>query len=125
MHALRRSHRTLTPGGILLDMMPVSAWHAIESRGAAIGRVDSREHAATVRKVEAALAETVARGLFARERTVRFDVREHFETAGELIEIVGAWRQTRLPERVAARVRRSETPFAVRERMVLRRLRAL
>jgi hypothetical protein len=125
VHALRRVHEALVPGGILLDLMPFEPWVPVESRGGVVGHVDTREFARDVVKTEARLASVVREGLFALERELRFDVLEHFDSADRLLEVVGEWGRTRIPARLRARLARAEPPFRVRERLVLRRLRAL
>lgn len=125
MDALRRAHRALVPGGILLDMLPVAVWPAVECRSGRLGRLDCREFAGTIHATSKALAQAVREGLFRRERTLCFHVVERFESADRLLEIVGGWSGTRIPPRLPARLRRAQPPFDVRERVVLRRLRAL
>ena len=125
MDALRRVHEALVPEGILLDLMPFAARIPVETPSERLGSLDAREFARTVRQVEAALADVERDGLFALEREVRFDVLEHFESAGTLLETVGAWQGTRIPAEVRAQIERHEPPFRVREQLVLRRLRAL
>lgn len=125
MHALRRVHRALVPGGILLDLMPYDGWVPVETRTEDVGRIDSREFARGVRATETALAQMVREGLYALEHERRFDVFEHFESAERLLEVVGTWGRTLIPARLRTRLRGPEPPFLVRERLVLRRLRAL
>lgn len=91
----------------------------------ALAEVVARQFAREVVEAEAALARTVQQGLFVLERELRFGVFEHFDSAERLLETVGGWRGTRIPKRVQARVERAEPAFRVRQRLVLRRLRAL
>ena len=125
MHALRRVHEALRPGGILLDLMPFEAWVPVENAAGVVGHVDAREFARDVVKTEAGLASVVDAGLFAPERELELDVLEHFDSAPRLLEVVGEWGRTRIPARLRACVARAEPPFVVRERLVLRRFRAV
>ena len=50
---------------------------------------------------------------------------EHFDSASRLLEVVGEWGWTRIPAQLRASAARAEPPFVVRERLVLRRFRAL
>lgn len=125
MDALRRVHEALVPQGIVLDLMPFEPQVPVEALDEELGRLDAREFAREVVETEAALARTVQQGLFVLERELRFDVFEHFDSAARLLETVRGWRGTRIPKRVQARVERAEPPFRVRQRLVLRRLRAL
>jgi hypothetical protein len=124
VHALRRVHEALRPGGILLDLMPFEAWVPVENRAGVVGHVDAREFARDVVKTEAGLASVVDEGLFAPERELELDVLEHFDSAPRLLEVVGEWGRTRIPARLRAGVTRAEPPFVVRERLILRRFRA-
>jgi len=125
VHALRRVHEALRPGAILLDLMPFEAWLPVENTAGVVGHVDAREFARDVVKTEAGLASVVDAGLFALERQLELDVLEHFESAPRLLEVVGEWGRTRIPARLRTRVGGAEPPFVVRERLVLRRFRAL
>jgi hypothetical protein len=125
VHALRRAHDALGPGGILLDLMPYAPWVPVECSAGEVGKIDAREFARGARETEASLGRTVREGLFALERELRFDVLEHFDSGEALLEIVGDWGRTRIPQRVRSGVERASPPFRVREPVVLRRLRAL
>jgi hypothetical protein len=115
----------LGPGGILLDLMPFEPWVPVECSAGEVGKIDAREFARGARETEASLGRTVREGLFALERELRFDVLEHFDSAERLLEIVGEWGRTRIPQRVRSGVERARPPFRVRQALVVRRLRAL
>lgn len=123
--ALRRVHRSLAREGVLLDLHPTRPFATAEAAGVPLGRLDEREFMAIVRATEAKLEEAIAIRLFRPEVDVRFDVLERFDSADELIEKVGSWRGVRVPGALARRVRAGRPPFDIRERLVLRRLRAL
>lgn len=125
MNVLRRVHRTLVPGGLLLDMHPVPPSARAESRGVDLGAFSDREFFATVRATEAGLDQTVREGLFAAETELEFNFLERFETAEELLEAVADWQGCTVPSRLRGRIRSAAPPIDIRERVVLRRLRAL
>ena len=71
--ALRRAHRALRPGSVLLDLHPTASDVPVEVGARVTGRVDTgdglRRHAAAAH----ALTRSVATQLFALERTLTFD----------------------------------------------------
>jgi hypothetical protein len=124
VHALRRAHKALRPDGILLDLMPYEPWVPVECSAGEVGKIDAREFTCGAREAEASLGRTVREGLFVLERELRFDVLEHFDSPERLLEIVGDWGRTCIPQRLRTGVERARPPFQVREAVVLRRLRA-
>jgi hypothetical protein len=125
VHALKRIHAVLVPGGILLDLHPAPPNATAESGGRSLGAFDEREFMQVVAATEAGLEETVGRGLFAPDREIRFDVLERFEDAAELLETVASWEGFRVPPVLSRRVRSARPPIDIRERVVLRRLRTV
>ena len=124
MDALRRVHEALVPEGILLDLMPFEARVPVETLDEELGRLDAREFARDVLETEAAVLRALREGLYVLERELRFDVLEHFESAARLLEEAGGWQGTRIPRSLQVRIEQHEPPFWVRQRLVLRRLRA-
>ena len=118
MHALERIHRTLVPGGLLLDMHPVPPPARAEAGGEDLGAFDEGEFFATVRATERGLEEAVRRGL-------EFDERKRFDTAEDLLEAVESWDGFAAPPNLAKRIQAARPPVFIRQRVVLRRLRAL
>jgi hypothetical protein len=125
VNALSRIHKALVPGGVLLDLHPTVPFATAEAGGATLGRFDEREFVATVRATEAGMEEAVRIGLFEQERELRFDVLDRFEDADELLETVAEWDGFHIPKALARRIRAAPVPIDIRERVVLRRLRAL
>ena len=121
MHALRRIHRALVPGGTLLDMHPIPPPTRAEARGESLGDFDDDEFWEIVRATEAPLEQG---DLFMLEDQLEFDWLERFESAEELLEDVKEWEGCRIPPEVAARIREAEPPVDIWERVVLRRFRA-
>jgi hypothetical protein len=124
VNALRRIHRTLTPGGILLDIHPVPPEAAVEAQGTLLGRLDETDFLSTVRATEDRLEETVLEGLFEHEAELEFDWIERYDTGAEALETVSEWEGYRVPEALAERMRQATGPVDVRERITVRRLRA-
>lgn len=125
MHALRLLHRTLVPGGLVLDLQPAPADSLVLAGGEPAGRLDEREFrrrlAAAAEGVEQALEE----GLFALEDEVWLDVVHRFDTAAELVAEASGWFGVRVPSAILPRVEAGSAPFEIVETCVLRRLRAL
>jgi hypothetical protein len=125
VNALRNVHEALVPKGILLDMHPIPPSTRAEVDGRSLGEFDDSEFMETVARTEAGLDQTVAEGLFVFETELEFDWLERFDSGDELIEDVESWGDVRIPEQVAARIRSTEPPVDLWERVVLRRFRAL
>jgi hypothetical protein len=123
--ALRNVHRAIVPGGILLDLHPIPPSEQVEAGGAVLGRLDERQFFATARATEEALEEAVGDGLFEPEAELEADVLERFDTAEEMLEIVGEREGVRIPAVIRRRVLASPGPIDLRERVVLRRFRTL
>ena len=125
MHALRNCHRMLVEGGTLLDLHPIPpSMHAF-AEGRDLGVVDERRFFRLVRATERELERTVAEGLFVQEAETELDVVERFDSADELFETVAEWENIRFSKRVRARIQRAEPPIDLRERLALRRYRAI
>jgi hypothetical protein len=125
VNALTRIHRSLVPGGTLLDLHPTLPFATAEARGSSFGAFEEREFMAMVAETEAGVDEVVGRGLFALERELAFDVLERFDSAGELLETVSGWEGFHVSARLARRIRSAAPPVDVRERVVLSRFRAI
>jgi hypothetical protein len=123
VNALRRIHRALVPGGLVLDAQPVGGRIPVESGGAALGTLDMREWGRTVERVAELVDETIADGLFAVETERDYDVLEMFDNSRELVETVREWTGTKISRSLAARVKHATPPVLVRERVRLRVLR--
>jgi hypothetical protein len=115
----------LASDGLLLDLHPIPpSMHAF-SEGRDLGVVDEREFFRKVRATERELDRGVSEGLFGEEAETELDVIERFDTVGELFETVAEWDDIHLSKRLRERVRRAEPPIDLRERLVLRRYRAI
>jgi hypothetical protein len=125
VHVLRNIHRVLGSGGILIEAHPLGVGARVEAGGARLGRIDETEFGRTVKMVTGRVDEAVALGLFVLEDEVELEVVERFDDAEEAIETVNSWAGTRMPPRVAERVRMAKPPIDVRGPVVYRRFRAL
>jgi len=122
VNALHNIHAALVPGGSLIDIHPVPPAEQVEAGGRVLGRIDEDEFFEIVRASEQALQSC---GVFELETAVERDVVERFDTVDEFFEIVGEREGTRIPARLARRVRAASPPIDLRERVVFRRFRAL
>jgi hypothetical protein len=121
VNALRNIHAALVPGGLLVDIHPIPPAEQAEAAGRILGRLDEREFFEIVRSSEQGLESC---GVFELEAGVERDVLERFDTAEEFFEIVGEREGTRIPARLANRIRAASPPIDLRERVVFRRFRA-
>jgi hypothetical protein len=125
VHALRRIHAALLPGGLVVDSQPVSPEPPVEAADGNLGKLDMREWRETIDAVDERIVEAVEHGLFAVESEHTITVPDEFDSGAEFIEVVGAWRGTRIPPPVAARAAVACPPVRVPQEVRLRVLRAL
>ena len=123
--ALRQIHRSLVPGGVLLDMRPGPTDAAVHADSELVGFLDEGEFWRETEETDAALLAAVRDGLFASVTEVRFEVVHRFESAALLLEEVGSWHGTRIPGGVARGLGRGAPPFEIVEPCALQRLRRL
>ncbi len=92
MHVLRQVHRTVRPGGVLVDIHPLPQDPRVEITGSEgsirIGKLDSTVNNRDVRNARKLLAGVQREGLFRLERRRMFDFRMYHDT-------VDAWLQYR------------------------------
>jgi len=115
VNALRKIHRALVPGGLLVDAQPVGGRVPVDSTGTVLGTLDMREWRRTVNSVAELIDETVAGGLFSAETERGYDVLETFDDGKELVETVSEWAGTKISRALAARVEGATPPLAIRE----------
>jgi hypothetical protein len=118
VNALRKVHKALVPGGVLLDMHPVPPSARAEVDGRSLGEFEDAEFFGIVTATENLLATS---GLFEPEAELHFDWLERYDSGDELLEDVKSWESCRVPRALAARIRKAEPPVDVWERVVLRR----
>jgi hypothetical protein len=125
VNALQRIHRSLVPGGVLLDLQPALANAPVIACSGVLGRLDEREFRAFADRVNSLLQKTIIAGLFTPEREIVFTVVHRFNEAAQLLAEVKTWTGTTVPPTLLRRVKRSVPPFEVQEGARLRRLRPL
>ena len=119
MHALRQIHQALVPGGVLLDMHPVPPSTRAEVEGETLGDFDDSEFMRLVADAEGILEGS---GLFERDSELEFDYLERYDDPAQLLEdIEQGWEGCTVPPELAVRIRESDGPVDVWERVVLRR----
>jgi hypothetical protein len=123
VNALRRIHRGLVRGGILLDLQPTLANAPVVNADGELGRLDEREFRAFADRVNLKLEETISAGLFADEREVVVDLVHRFNGAADLVTEVATWTGTTVPAELVRGLELSKPPFDVHEGARLRQLR--
>ena len=119
MHALRRIHEALVPGGVLLDMHPVPPSTRAEVDGKSLGDFDDSEFMHIVSDAEGVLERS---GLFEWESELEFDYLERYDDPAQLLEdIEEEWDGCSVPPELEARIREAGGPVDIWERVVLRR----
>ena len=121
MNALHRIHAALQPGGLVVDTQPVSAHPPVDD----LGELDMREWAETIDEIDQLTFEVIEAGLFAIERERGLVVTDRYDTGAEFLEIVSAWKGTRIQERLTERLRAATAPVSVHQTVRLRLLRAI
>jgi hypothetical protein len=104
--ALKRAHRLLEPGGVVIDVHPTAADASVEVGAVRTGRVDAGDapgrHAAAAR----ALTAVVDAGLFAIDRTHRFTFYTYGDSVDELRDYIeGNWRNATMDDDTVRRTR--------------------
>jgi hypothetical protein len=110
VNALQRIHRSLIPGGVLLDLQPSLANAPVVSASGVLGRLDEREFRAFADRVNVLLQQTISAGLLMQEGEVTFTVVHRFSEATQLLADVETWMGTRVPFAVRKRLQRAEPP---------------
>ena len=130
VHALRECWRVLEPGGVLLDLRPVTSSSPIERIGSpssvSIGAIDGSPGVDDDRASEAAMARVLRERLFRPVTRECFDLHTYWRDVDELIDHLrrpGRRRRAPAPCELAG-LRRSArripgTGFRTRERMQL------
>jgi hypothetical protein len=121
VHALRKIHEALVPGGVLLDMHPIPPSARAEVDGRSLGEFDDAEFWEIVAATEAPLEAT---DRFVCEAEIEFDWLERYDSGAALLEDVNSWEGCRVPRALARSIRKAEPPVDLWERVVLRRFRA-
>jgi hypothetical protein len=125
VHALRKIHAALVPGGIVVDTQPLSPRPPVDTATNRLGTLDMREWRRTIDAVDGRMAQAIDEGLFAIEGEHIFEVADEFDSGAEFVEVVGAWRGTLIPAPLVKRAAAARPPVRVIQDVRLRLLRAL
>jgi hypothetical protein len=121
VHALRRIHQALVPGGALLDMHPVPPSTRAEVDGKSLGDFDDSEFMRIVSDAESVLERS---GLLEWESELEFDYLERYDDPAQLLEdIMDGWEGCSVPQELEERIREADGAVDIWERVVLRRFR--
>jgi hypothetical protein len=124
VNALRKIHRALVPGGLVIDTQPVSAYPPIESGSGKLGTLDMSEWARTIAAIDGLVQETIDRGLFDLERESRYVVTDEYDDGDQFVAVTRDWAGTNVSDALAARVGREQDRIRLHQYVRLRLLRA-
>ncbi len=129
VHALRRAHEIVTPGGCVVDLHPTNRTATIEA-SEVTGEVDAGDAPLRHAAADAAIAAAIAAGMFAVERQQVFQFYSYADSIDELRHHVqSTWRDARIDEETVRRTREALRRAApgtrprVREEVRITRLR--
>ncbi len=123
MHALRHVHELLVPGGVLVDLHPVTE-QQIERNGEYIATLKEPEWVEDILpNAERRLQDAIADALYVLEDEVEYDFFQHFDTVEELVEEKGDLLAAQ--PGLVERIQRVGAPLVMREHYVGRRLRVI
>ena len=123
MRALRNIHRALVPDGLLVDTQPISSQPRVAADGDELGSLDMHDWIETIRAVDERVSETVAAGLFEQTDERTLVIRDTFDDGLACLEVIGTWRGTRVPPRLAGRLAATRDQVTVDQDVRLRVLR--
>jgi hypothetical protein len=123
VNALRKLHRALVPGGVLIDTQPVSRYPPVWTADGELGTLDMSEWVQTIAELDALVNETLANGLFTSVSESRLEVTDRFDAGQDFMEEAPDWAGTRIDPELAARIAIQELPLWVRQEVRLRVLR--
>lgn len=124
MHALRKIHGALVPGGLLIDTQPLSAHPPIESADGTLGTLDMSEWARTVATIDGRVQQAIELGLFDLERETRYVVTDEYDDGAEFVTVTREWAGTNVSDALAARVSPEQGRVWLHQDVRLRLLRA-
>jgi hypothetical protein len=124
VNALRKIHRALVPGGLVIDTQPVSGHPPVESGSGMLGTLDMSEWSRTIAAIDGLVQQTIDRGLFDLERETRYVVTDEYDGGAEFVAVTRDWAGTNVSDALAARVSRERGRVRLHQDVRLRLLRA-
>jgi hypothetical protein len=122
VHALRHAHELLVPDGILVDLHPVTE-ERVEANQRRIGVIEEPDWVAVVLpNAEAGLRQAIHDGYYTLETEIEFDLLQHYDSIGELIE--AKYDRLEVQPELVQRIRQAGPPLITSEHYIGRRLRA-
>jgi hypothetical protein len=108
VNVLRNVHRSVVPGGQMLDIHPLGLDMAMRAGPRGIGFVDASKFAGVIAAMDEGVDVLRAEGLITELRTERRHVVERFDDAAEALEEADSWEYLRLPAAVRRRLREAD-----------------
>jgi hypothetical protein len=124
VNALRKLHRALVPGGLVIDTQPLSAHPPIESVSGRLGTLDMSEWARTIATIDGRVAQAIDLGLFDLERESRYVVTDEYEDGAGFVTVTREWAGTHVSNALAARVSPEQGRVRLHQDVRMRLLRA-
>jgi hypothetical protein len=124
VNALRKIHRALVPGGLVIDTQPLSAHPPIESGSGMLGALDMSGWARTIATIDGLVEQTIGQGLFDLEHESRYVVTDDYDDGAEFVAVTRGWAGTNVSEALAARVGPEQGRVRLHQDARLRLLRA-
>jgi hypothetical protein len=124
VNALRKLHRALVPGGLLIDTQPLSAHPPIESVSGTLGTLDMSEWARTIATIDGRVQQAIDLGLFELERESHYIVTDEYPDGAEFVTVTREWAGTKVSDALAARVSPEQGLVRLHQDVRLRLLRA-
>jgi len=124
VHALRKIHRALVPGSLVLDSQPLSAHPPVESDNGMLGTLDMSEWAQTIATIDGLVEQTIEHGLFDLKRERRFVVTDEYDDGAEFVAVTRDWAGTHVGDAFAALVGHERGRVRLHQDVRLRVLRA-
>ena len=124
MNALRKIHRALVPGGLVIDTQPLSAHPPIESASGKLGTLDMSGWARTIATIDGLVEQAIGEGLFDLEHESRYVVTDEYDDGAEFVAVTRDWAGTNVSDALAARVGPEQGRVRLHQDVRLRLLRA-
>ena len=122
MHALRKIHEALVPGGLLVETQPVSPRPRVETDAGPLGTLDMTEWAQTIATVDQRIEQTIRDGLFELAAERRFVVTDEYDDGAEFVTVTREWAGTMVDDAVAGLVGAQSQPVRLHQEIRLRLL---